>query len=120
MRKVILDTNFILSCVKEKIDFFEEIRFLGMKIIIPKQVINEIKRISNKKAIKDNALLSLKIIEKNKFESIDLKENYVDKALIKFLKKNPDIIIASLDKELTNKIKNRKLIIRNKKKLVLE
>ena len=47
MKKVILDTNFILTCIRNKIDFLEEIKFKGMQILIPKQVLKEIKRISN-------------------------------------------------------------------------
>jgi len=120
MKKVILDTNFILTCVKQKIDFFEDIKFMGMQILIPKQVIRELESISNSKKknhIRENAKLTLKLLEKNSFKKIDLKNKNVDKALIKIAKEDLELIIATLDRELKKKIKNQKLVIRGKKKL---
>ena len=123
-RFVLLDTNFILTCVKQKIDFFEDIKFMGMKIIISKQVIDEIKRIVNSKKklhFRKDAELSLRILEKekNSFKKINL-SNYgknTDKRIKNFADKNENIIVATLDRELKNKIKNRKLVIRGKKRL---
>ena len=95
-----------------------------MKIIIPKQVIDEIKRIVNSKKkmhFRKDAELSLMILEKNRntFKKINL-SNYgknTDKRIKNFSDKNADIIVATLDRELKKKIKNRKLVIRGKKKL---
>jgi len=123
MKQAILDTNFILTCVKQKIDFFEKIPQMGVQIIIPKQVIEEIKRVANstkKLHHRDDAKLATVILEKNKFEEVDLNENYVDKGLLKFVEKNPKVIIATLDKKLKDKIKNSKLIVRGKKKLEVQ
>jgi rRNA-processing protein FCF1 len=122
MKKVILDTNFILTSVKQKIDFFEEIKFMGMKILIPEQVINELKIIVNSKKklhFREDAKLSLKLLEKESFKKIDLSKygKNTDKGIKNFAEKNKDIIVATLDKELKNKIKNSKLVIREKKKL---
>ena len=105
--KIILDTSFILTCLKQKIDFFEEL--VGEEILIPIQVINEIKRFDNK--------LALRLLEKNKFQKIDLGKGHTDKRIIKLAKENPNVIVATLDKEIKNKTKNQKLIIRGKKKL---
>jgi len=123
MKQAILDTNFILTCVKQKIDFFEKIPQMGVQILIPKQVIEEIKRVANstkKLHHRDAAKLATVILEKNKFEEVDLNENYVDKGLLKFVEKNPKVIIATLDKKLKDKIKNSKLIVRGKKKLEVQ
>ena len=120
MKQTILDTNFILSCIKQKIDFFEDIEVEGIQIIIPKQVIDEIKKIaSSKQKLKsrENAKLALRLLEKNKFKKIDLGKGHVDKRIIDYSKNNKNIIVATLDKELKNKIKNPKLVIRRKKKL---
>tara|TARA_Y100000034_G_scaffold135448_1_gene207400 strand:- start:1124 stop:1507 length:384 start_codon:yes stop_codon:yes gene_type:complete len=124
MKIVLLDTNFIITCVKQKIDFFEDIKFMGMKILIPKQVINELKRIVNSKKKlhnREDAVLSLKLLEKEKkcFRKIDLSKygKNTDKMLKNFAEKNSGIIVATLDKELKKKIKNQKLVIRGKKKL---
>ena len=120
MKKVILDTNFILTCIRNKVDFFEEIPLMGIKIIIPQQVIEEVEKIMNSKKklhFKEDAKIALKILEKNSFEKINLQGSYVDLGLENFAKKNKDILIATLDKDLKKKISNSKLIIRNRKKL---
>lgn len=117
--EVILDTNFLLTCIKQKIDFFEEIKLMGISIIIPKQVLNELKILKqrDKSKFDSNAPTALKLLEKENFKKIDLGDNKTDRAIIKFAKKNPEIIIATLDKEIQAKIKNKKMIIRGKKKL---
>jgi len=119
MNQVILDTNFILTCIKQKIDFFKEIELMGSKILIPKQVIQEIKRISDSKKkfkYREEAKLALRLLEKSKFKKVDLKSKNTDNGLSKYSKEN-DVIVATLDKELKRKIKTPKLIIRGKKKL---
>jgi len=119
MKSVILDTNFILSCVRKKIDFFNEINFLGLKIIIPIQVIKELENLTSKGKTKfrDEAKLSLALLKKNSFEKVDLQIKNVDNGIVKIAKEREDYIIATLDKEIQKKIKNNKLIIRGEKKL---
>lgn len=123
MKQVILDTNFILTCVKQKIDFFKEIPERGWEILIPKQVIEEIKRVANstkKMKFRDDAKLAQVILEKNSFQEIDIKGKYADKGIIKYAKEHPRLIVATLDKDIKNKTTNSKLVIRGKKKLELQ
>ena len=120
MKKVILDTNFVLTCIRNKIDFSEEIKLRGIQILITQQVIKEIRGIADsrkKLRFREEANIALKILEKIPFKKIDLKEKNVDKGIIKFAEKNKKVIIATLDRELKRKIKNSKLVIREKKKL---
>ena len=114
MTQVILDTNFILTCIKQKIDFFEELKLMGLKIFIPIQVMRELESMSTSS---DNAQLALKLLEKNKFEEIDLNEKNVDKGLVKFAEENKDVYIGTLDRELKKKILNSKVVIREKNRL---
>ncbi len=111
MKQAILDTNFIIHCVTQKIDFFEELKSNGIQILIPIQVVNELK--------KNNADLALKLLEKEKhsFRKIDLKKGHVDKLIINYAKKHPEILVGTLDRDIKIKIKNEKIVIRNKKKL---
>ena len=120
VKKIILDTNFLLTCVKQKIEFFEEIPQMGFKIVIPTNVISELERLSKGKAMKlaDESKLVLRIIQKKDFEKTTLPGKKVDNALILFLRKNKDFTIATLDKGIQMKVKNPKLVIRGKKKLV--
>ncbi len=56
MGQVLLDTNFILNCINQKIDFFEDLA--GYKIIIPQEVINEIKKITENFLLLNNLILN--------------------------------------------------------------
>ena len=123
MKQVILDTSFILSAVRLKIDFLEDIKFLGYKALLPKQVITELKNIieSKKKLrFKDEAKLALKILQKKRLPKIDLKQEYVDKGILNYAKQHKEIIVATLDKELKSKIPNQKLVIRAMKRLEIQ
>ena len=113
MKQVILDTSFILTCVKQKIDFFEELKFIGLQVLIPVQVIRELK---NMKA-SNNAQLALQILDKNNFEQVDLKIKEVDQGLMQYAQKHSDVFVATLDREIKNKIDNSKVVIREKKRL---
>jgi uncharacterized protein len=111
MKQILLDTNFILTCIKQKIDFFEEITLIGIPIIIPEEVITELKKLKQEQALR------LLENEKDKFQKIKLEGKNVDNAIIKYAKENQEIIIATLDREIKTKVKNRKMIIRDKKQL---
>ncbi|GBE20247.1 Fcf1 [archaeon BMS3Abin17] len=107
MKQVLLDTSFIITCIKQKIDFFEEL--IGYDVLIPKQVIKELEGLDSK--------LALRLLEKNKFKKIDLRLRNVDEGIKNYAKKNKNIIVATLDGELKKNIKNKKLVIRFKKRL---
>ena len=112
--KALLDTSFILTCVKQKIDFIEELELLGVSMLIPKEVIVELKGLSKTRL---EAQTALKILEKSKFSDIELKTKNVDNGIVKFANENTDILVATLDREIKSKTSNKKLIIRGKKKL---
>jgi rRNA-processing protein FCF1 len=120
MKKVLLDTNFLIACIKNKIDFFEEIKFQGYKLIIPENVIRELKKISKssqKLKTRNAAEIALELIKINPYEKIKFKKRNVDKAIKDFANSEKNIIVATLDRELKSKIEKNKMIIRNKKKL---
>lgn len=114
MKQAILDTSFILSCVKQKIDFLEDLELKGIRILVPYQVVEELKKLSEKNL---NAKLSLKILQTRKFKNIDLKQKNVDNGIIDFAKENPDFLVATLDRIIKKKTKNSKIVIRGKKKI---
>lgn len=120
MKKVILDTSFILTCVKQKIDFFDYLEMQGFQILIPKEVIGEIENITKSKKklrFRNDAELAIKLLKKHKFKKISLDSKNVDKGIIDFAKKDSDVIIGTLDSEIKKKAKNQKLVIREKKRL---
>ena len=73
MKKAILDTSFILTAVRQKIDFFYDLKTTGFKILIPDIVLREIETISksNKNSSRrENAKLTMKVIKKGKYEIV--------------------------------------------------
>ncbi len=120
MKQVLLDTSFIVSSVKNKLDFLDEIESMGFGLLIPKQVIGELEgivRSKQKKHNRDDAQLALKLLGKISFKEIDLGTKKVDFGIKNFAEKNPGVIVATLDRELQNRIKNNKLVIRRKNQL---
>jgi len=123
MKQVLLDTNFIVTCVRQKIDFLEQIENLGLEILVPEQVMKEIEKLSKASGkslkLRQQAELSLIILKSNSkdFKKIKLPARNVDNGIKKFADQNPKTILATLDRELKKRTANQKLVIRDKKKL---
>ncbi|MBI2044325.1 hypothetical protein HYT24_03100 [Candidatus Pacearchaeota archaeon] len=124
MDKVILDTNFIMTCVKQKIDLFWDMKAMGMQIIVPKQVINELNRVIKSKQkyhFREDAEVSLKILEneKNNYQKIDLKKygKNTDSGIRNFANAHKDVLVATMDQRLKRSIRNNKVVIRGRKRL---
>ena len=112
MKTIILDTNFIIHCIKFKIDFIREIdricHFQYQLAIIDK-TLDEIRKLKNP--------LALALVKP--FKILKSTEKTVDLEIIKRAKNN--IIIATQDQELRDSIKPNPLItIRQKSHLILE
>ena len=123
MNLIVLDTNFLLYCSKYKIDIEEEINRIcdfRYRIVLPKQVIKELKQLSKhglKAKDREAALIALKMIKKFEIKDVDAKD--ADDAILK-LNAN---VLATMDKELRKRFKNRKrgkfISIRQKNHLTL-
>jgi len=121
---VILDTNFLYFPFEVKVDIFEEFnRVLNkFKLVVFDKVIDEIKNNAKGKAVH---LLLNKKIDKNEISVIPTKINYIDDAIIDFVKNNYDdfnIIVATQDMALKKRLSEYKvsiIILRKKKYLEL-
>ena len=80
-----------------------------MEIMIPEQTIDELMGLG--------AQAALNILEFNKFKMVKVLGKDADAAIINLAKKDPSLIVATIDAGLKKKLKNRKMIIRGKKKL---
>jgi len=115
-KKVLLDTNFLVECVRFRIDLFSEIDRLlpSFKLFILDRSLEELNYIK----IKDRNLIDLFI---KKFEIVKTKdfssEYSVDDILTELSK---DYIVATQDKELKKRLKGNKIIIRQKRYLELK
>ena len=123
--KILLDTNFILTCVKQKIDFnntANELFDKSIKWIVPQDVLNELGNLKDNKNIKvkdkNAAKLSFEILQAINPEIIKLRGNNpdVDIKIVNYIS-GKQIVLATLDKNLKNRVTNKILTIRNKKNL---
>ena len=125
---ILLDTNFIIACVNQKIDILEGIKrlFYLYDIIIPKQVMNELRKISDDDSAKredgEGAMVAIEILKSKRINGIkfpDLNEENTDKAIVEFAEKNKNVVVATLDRELKEALKDKAkiLTIRDKKKI---
>jgi len=116
MKDIFLDTNFLISAVKYKIDIKSELDricdFL-YRIVVLKGVLLELKSLEKNPKTKTDAKLAQKIaLTFHIFDSPINKK--VDDILIN-LSNLQGAIIATNDKELKQKLKGPKIVIRNKK-----
>lgn len=123
--EVLIDTNFILTCVKQKVDFVslaDELFDEKIDWVVPDEVIEELKVISERKGEKtkdrESAKLSLELIENIKPKIVRLKNHNVDIGIVNYIL-GKKIILATLDRGLKNRIDNQILTIRGKKSMEL-
>ncbi len=121
--EAILDSSFIISCVRKRIDFLEELKNLGFTAIVPREVLQEMKdlRLRNKSSREDRTAIdiAMEILNDKKIKKMTIGDsNRVDHALIKRGKKG--IFIATLDREIKRSVPNRIVIIDAKNGLGIE
>lgn len=123
---IILDTNFILICVKQKMQLFEMLKenFPEYSSIVPSNVIEELENLKEQKKLKlperRAASLALQLIEKKNIRTIHLEGN-VDDSIVSYALENKGTVIATLDRGVMSRLrgKARFLIIKEEKKISL-
>ena len=101
---VICDTSFLIHLATKKIKNINEFETeIGqIQFVVPEVVKNELEKLAKNKNKKHEAISALNFI--NKLKTISISGNYADELLISYVKEHGGII-ATLDKELKNKIK---------------
>ena len=117
--KIILDTNFLIDCIRFNIDIKAELA--GNELFVFKSIVFEIEKIIER-GTKESSLAkrTLEFINKNDVKILETDRN-VDDSLILFSKQG--YAIATHDKVLKNKLKKvgaKLIFIRQKKYLVIE
>ena len=121
---IILDTNFLMYCAKEKMDYVENISDMineHYELVVPIQVIDELKKLckkAKKGKDKDSADLALQLIEKNNILKVHAQGKSVDDAIINLSKSNLKNIVCTLDREMRWKL-GRVILISKGRKLML-
>ena len=118
--EVILDTNFIISCVKKKIDFISQLEGLGFKVIMPREVFQELRDLRMKVSHNEKSAIdiALKIFDSAKIKKIKLGNKSVDSGLID--KGKQGAYIATLDAGIKRSVPNRVLISMASNSIIIE
>jgi len=124
--EVVLDTSFILTCLRERIDFLRAGDFGAL--ILPIQVIDELENLNEEKKGMEREVVSLAldIIKNNKrkFRVVNLDRKHVDAGIKRYVegkKQKNKIIVATMDSGLKKQVKGKAkfLVVRGRKKLEL-
>ena len=121
MKKIILDTNFLLIPLQFRVDIFSEFNRIcnfNYKLYIFEQSINELRNIMEKQPGKGKkaAQFALKLIKLKNIQAIKSDKEDVDSLILKNL--DQDTIIATQDMNLKRELlkKSASLIILRQKK----
>ncbi len=127
MRKVILDTNFLLIPGRFKVDIFSEIANVcdfEFELFVFDGTITELEKIVNeaKLRFKDAAKIGLELIKQKKVNVIKGSDDSVDNDIVAMAEKE-QITVATQDKELKRRLKEKKaqiIDLKQKQYLVLK
>lgn len=95
--EVLLDTNFIIACVKRNIDFLAQLEEAGYKPVLAHEVLEELKDLRNNVKRDDKVAidLALALFARRKVHKMKLGHHVVDEGLQKYGKEG--MILATLD-----------------------
>ena len=117
--EVLLDTNFIISCVLKRIDFLEELSLLGFKPSVPREVLQELKDLKKEPRTSHNERQAIDVafglLEGRKIKKVKVGGKYVDEGLIQ--KGRGGTYIATLDRVIKREVPNKIVIDAAKKRL---
>jgi rRNA-processing protein FCF1 len=118
--EVLLDSSFVISCIKRNIDFISELESKGFRVILPNEVFQELKDLRLKLKHDDRFIvdLALEMFSRRKVERTSLGKNGVDLGLIQIGRKGA--FIASLDSHIKRSVPNRVVISSSLNNLIIE
>ena len=123
MKKIILDTNFLLIPLQFRVDIFSELGRIcnfNYRLSVFDSTIGELRNIIEKQPVKHKkaAQFALKLIKLKNIEILKSEQKDVDKAILGIVGK--DIIIATQDAQLKRELREKgaSLIILRQKKYI--
>jgi rRNA-processing protein FCF1 len=120
--EVILDSSFVISCVRGRIDFLDKLKEMGFTPKVPREVLQEMKDLRNSDRVKREEKVmidvAIELLSKKDVKKIPFGTGKVDDKLIQMGKKGT--FIATLDREIKRSVPNRVVISSAKNDLVVE
>ena len=123
--KILLDTNFILTCAKLKIDFSEianQIISEGIEWIVPQDVLNELgtikDRVGTKTPDKEAAALGFELLQLVNPTIVEFpgKNPNIDMKIVNYIV-DKDMALATMDRNLKSRVNKKILTVRGKNNL---
>lgn len=98
--EVLLDSSFIVSCLKKNIDFLTQLEEQGFTVKLPHEVFEELKdlRLKSPRAEREAIDIALTLFQTKSIKKIKLGKMRVDDGLIE--KGKQGAYIATLDREI--------------------
>lgn len=125
--KILLDTNFLIHAAEKKLDIdslASELITSDIEWIVPQEVLNELGNLKDTAGVgstlKKNALLSFQILKSLSPTIVELggKNPHIDMRIVSYVL-DKDIVVATMDKALKDRLGKKILTIRSGKKLEL-
>ncbi len=127
MKKILLDTNFLMIPAQYKVDIFAEIDRLCVfqyELIVPEIVVKELHKVASGQKGAAAAKMALQLVEAKNLHVIPLKNKTLknaDKIILDIANKD-DYIVATQDQALKRLLKQKKvplIVLRQKSHLKL-
>ncbi|MBX4212431.1 hypothetical protein KW787_03195 [Candidatus Pacearchaeota archaeon] len=118
--EVLLDSSFIISCMRKNIDFINDLKDQGFTPILPREVMEELKdlRLNVPHDERTAIDLAFQLFESRKIKKMKLGGTSVDEGLI--AKGKQGIYIATLDRAVKRAVPNKIVISEAKNTLITE
>jgi rRNA-processing protein FCF1 len=114
--EVLLDSSFIISCIRKRIDFLEQLSEQGFVVKVPKEVVQEMKDLRKKNRTSHDDRIAIDVamgmFEERKVKKMSVGGKNVDEGLIE--KGKEGYYIATLDSGIKNKVDNKIVIFGSK------
>lgn len=120
--QVILDSSFIISCVRERIDFLTQLHEQGFTPIVPREILQEMKDLRLRSGTSHDDRIAIDVafemFEKEKIKKTTLGEGKVDEWLVK--RGKDGIFIATLDNGIKKRIPKKIVIFKAQNRVGVE
>ncbi len=118
--EVILDSSFIISAMKNKIDFVSNLQEKGFSVKVPREVLIELKDLRQKVSHNERVAIDMgiELMEKGNVKKMVLGKNKVDLGLISRGKTGS--YIATLDNAIKREIQNIVTLSSTKNNIIIE
>jgi len=100
--EVLLDSSFILSCIRKRIDFLPELEGMGFKPVMPREVFQELRDLRRRSKPDEKTVIdvALEMFEKKRLKKTSLGDaKTVDSGLIEKGKEEAEFIIEEAKKD---------------------